>query len=323
MSTTTTSVQTIPVSGSSPGPAAPASSLSEPAVLNRERALLHEILRLVAERFEAETNVETERDSSGSTADSEYQKARRALIEKLKRLESEAHAADDNRRRAIIDAALQGEARAKADFAANSRKIATLFDSARDVAKNQFSEGKSDAASRYDSGLRKAAKEHAEKTKPIDDSARLADGYRTRLAVLAADYRKFKLDPEPREPARETYDRYSDPSDELFTRLARMETPLKLLEGLIIPKAMKGAREAWVFILVIVPLVGLAILLDLGEYGIGGALVAGVAIALLLRTWLVKLSQSQLESRYSPLMACPGRRRRADSTLSGAGRRPS
>jgi S-DNA-T family DNA segregation ATPase FtsK/SpoIIIE len=263
VSTTTTSVQTIPVPASGPG--ATASPLSEPAVLNRERALLHEILRLVAERSEAETKVETQRDSSGSTADSEYQKARRALIEKLKRLESEAHATDEKRRRAIIDAALQGEARAKADFAANSRKIATLFDSARDVAKNQFSEGKSDAASKYDSGQRKAAKEHAEKTKPIDDSARLADGYRTRLAVLAADYRKFKLDPEAPQPARETYDRYSDPSDELFTRLARMETPLKLVEGLIIPKSMKGAREAWVFIFVILPLLGLAFAFDSGE----------------------------------------------------------
>ena len=32
-----------------------------------------------------------------------------------------------------------------------------------------------------------------------------------------------------------------------------MEPPLKLLESLIIPKAMKGGREAWVFILVILP----------------------------------------------------------------------
>jgi hypothetical protein len=259
-------------------------------------------LRLVAERSAAETKVEAERSSNGSTAETEYHKARAGRIEKLKSLESEARAADEKRRRAIIDAALQGESKSKADFAAGSRKIATLFESARDVAKNEYTQAKNEAASRFESGQKKAAKEHAEKTKPIDDSARLADAYRKRLATLAADYRKFKLNPETPAPARESYDRFSDPGDELFKRLARMETPLRLLEGLIIPKAINGAREAWVYLFVMVPLVGLAYFLDLGEYGIGGAAVAGGALAIILRTSLVKLSQSQLESRYVPLV---------------------
>ena len=152
---------------------------------------------------------------------------------------------------------------------------------------------------------RKPPRSNAAQTKPIDDCAGMADAYRQRLAVLAADYRKFKLNPEAPAPTRESYDRYSDPSDELFTRLARMEPPLKLLESLIIPKAMKGGREAWVFILVILPLVGLGFALgseDTMVTMIGAAAVVGGVLAFLLRTWLVKLSQSQLESRYSPLM---------------------
>jgi hypothetical protein len=304
VSTTTTSLRTVGQADADSVASAGAivTPLSEPAVLARERAVLHEILRLVDERAQAEATLEAERKSTASTADAEYEKARKTLIEKLKRLESEAIANDERRRRSVVDAAIQGESKAKADFAAGSRKIATLFDSARDVAKNEYAQAKNDAASRFDSGQRKSAKDHAEKIKPIDDSAALANSYRERLAFLAADYRKFKLNPDPPEPARESYDRFSDPSDELFTRLHRMETPLRLLEGLIIPKSMKGGREAWVFIFVILPLVGLAFLLDLGEYGIGGALVAGAAIALLLRMWLVNLSKSQLESRYMPLM---------------------
>ena len=153
-------------------------------------------------------------------------------------------------------------------------------------------------------GLKKAAKEHADLIRPIDDSARLADNYRQRLAFLAVENRKFGLNPEAHAPSRESYDRYNDLSDELFTRLARMDPPLKLLEGLIIPKAMKGAREAWVFILVILPLVALAFALGLDEngVGIGAAAIGGAALAFALRTWLVKLSKSQLESRYLPLM---------------------
>ena len=87
-----------------------------------------------------------ERTSSAATADSEYQKTRRALIEKLQSLESEANAADEKRRRAVVDAALDGERKAKAEFAAASRKLATMFDGARDVAKNEYNQAKNDAA---------------------------------------------------------------------------------------------------------------------------------------------------------------------------------
>ena len=104
------------------------------------------------------------------------------MIEKLANLETEANGADEKRRRAIVDAALDGERKAKAEFAAASRKLATLFDAARDTAKNEYNQAKTDAAASFDSGQRKAAKEHADKTKPIDDSARMADGYRERLA---------------------------------------------------------------------------------------------------------------------------------------------
>ena len=278
---------------------------SEPAILQRARAVLLEVRRLVADRALAEAKVEGDRTSRAAAADSEYEKTRRALIEKLQNLENEAIAADQKRRRGVVDAALDGERKAKQEFAAASRKLATLFDAARDTVKSEYNEAKNAANASFDSSQRKAAKEHAEKTRPIDDSARMANAYRERLAFLAADYRKFKLNPEAPAPTRESYDRYTDPSDELFTRLARMEPPLKLLEGLIIPKAMKGGREAWVFVLVILPLVGLGFALGSEDNMItmiGVTAVVGAVLAFLLRTWLFKLSQSQLVSRYTPLM---------------------
>jgi len=81
-----------------------------------------------------------------------------------------------------------------------------------------------------------------------------------------------------------------------------METPLKLLQGLIIPKSMNRAREAWVFLLLILPPVGLAIAYEAGEVGIIVAAVLGLTLAVLLRTSLVKLSKSQLERYYNPLV---------------------
>ncbi len=90
--------------------------------------------------------------------------------------------------------------------------------------------------------------------------------------------------------------------NELFNRLARMETPLKLLEALIIPKSMKGRREAWIYIVVIGLIVGVAAMAGGGAAGIGGGVAAGAALAVLLRIWLVKLSKNQLERLYLPLM---------------------
>ena len=298
------SASTILRTDSGPGPGGTGTLLSpnEPELIRRERSALGEILRLVAERADAEAKVEAERASSGTTADTEYTKARKALVEKFQRLETEAHADDEKRRRSIIDAALKGEATSKSEFAAGSRKIATLFDSHRDTTKVEYNRAKNEAVGAFDSGQKKAAREHAEKSKPIDDSAAMADAFRERLAFLAAENKKFKLSTEIPGPTRESYDKFADPGDELFTRLARMETPLKLLEGLIIPKSMKGGREAWVFIALILPLVGIAIAYEGGEIGIGAAAVAGLTLAVLLRTWLVKLSKSQLERYYTPLV---------------------
>ncbi len=134
---------------------------TEPEVLSRERAVLRQIQSLVAERGELEAKAHGTRTSGDQTADSEYAKARQGLAEKLEKLEREARAADEKRRRSIIDAAIAGESKAKADFAAGSRKIATMFDSAREVAKSEYAAGKTEAATIHDSAQKKAAKQNA------------------------------------------------------------------------------------------------------------------------------------------------------------------
>ena len=211
---------------------------------------LRQIQSLVAERAVVEAKVQGERSFERPRRPiPNIATARAALAEKLEKLDREARAADEKQRRSIIDAAMQGEASAKAEFAAASRKIATMFDAARDTVKTDYGTGKAEAAQAHDSAQKKAARQNAEKSKPIEDSAHLADSIRERLAFLAAEYRKFGLDPDPPAAVSESYEKFDDPGDELFTRLARMDQPLRLLEGLIIPKSMKGGREAWVFIL--------------------------------------------------------------------------
>jgi DNA segregation ATPase FtsK/SpoIIIE, S-DNA-T family len=294
----TTPLETISVPDTGLSP----SSVPPPELLARERQALRELLRLVAERAAAEAEVEGVHTSGDTTADAEYQRAKQNLQEKVERLEREGRTTDEQRRRSIVEAGMKGEAEAKNEFATSSRRIATDFDRARESARNETSRAKSEIAASFDNGQLKAAQEHSAATKPILDLVGMADELRERLAAVAADYAKLGLNAEPPIASEENYSKFEDPVDELFNRLARMEAPLKLLEGLIIPKSMKGGREAWVFVVVIGLIIGIAAMAGGGAAGIGGGLAAGAAIAFLLRIWLVKLSKGQLERLYLPLM---------------------
>ena len=197
---------------------------------------------------------------------------------------------------------MSGEADAKQEFASASRKIAMEFDKLRQQARDDLGRARSEAAASYDTAQLKAAREHSVAMKPILDLVALADSHRERLEALAAAQVKLKLNPEPPAPTEEDLTKYQDPVDELFTRLSRMEPPLKLLEGLFIPKLMIGNREVWVHLVVVGAIVGIAAMGGGGPTGIGGGVAAGAALTLLLRIWLIKLSKGQLERLYLPLM---------------------
>lgn len=273
----------------------------EPTMLERQRRAVKAILDLIAERSARESEIWERRSARDAIADADYKRTRSAQVEELKRLELEEKARDEKRRRGVIDAAIKGEAAAKAEFGAASRAIATHFDSLRDTAKADHNTAKSKAAASHDSAQKQAARERAEKLKPLDEDAGHADAIRQRLAAIAHDYQKFKLNPEPPPPAPESYDRLAQPGDELFTRISRMETPLRLLERLIIPKSLKGRREAWIYILLAVPLAATAYYFGGDMIGAGTGLIAGGTLGYLARTWLARLSKAQLERFYTPL----------------------
>ena len=104
----------------------------------RQRAALRELLRLVADRAAAEDEVNQSRVANDAKVDTEYAKTRQGLVEKYQSLDREARSDDEQRRRMIIDDAMVGESKAKADFAAASRRIASEFDTLRETAKNEY-----------------------------------------------------------------------------------------------------------------------------------------------------------------------------------------
>jgi hypothetical protein len=276
--------------------------VGEPELIARERAALRELLELVAQRAAAEAEAKGTRQTNDSKVEAEFARTRQGQVEKYVTIDREARDGDARRRRKIVDQAMAGEAGAKAEFAALSRQIATDFDVLRDTSRSDHNRARNDAATQLESGSRKAAAEYKQALKPVHEAGQIADAFGERLAVLARDYAKFKLNPDPPAPTRETYTKFEKPGEEVFDRLAKMEPPLKILEGLIIPKLLKGAREAWVFIVPVVVCVSLALALSLELPGIAGLSVAGLALGGLLRTWLAQLARAQLVRLYNPLV---------------------
>jgi S-DNA-T family DNA segregation ATPase FtsK/SpoIIIE len=281
---------------------APVPSPAEPELIQREREVLHAILTLVAERAEAETEVEGHRASNDAAADLEYQRKRRELDEKVEGRKRRYRQEDEERRRAIVEAAMTGAAEAKAEFAKASRKIAAEFDSLRSRAKNNQARAQADAEAVYVASKKEAEARFLKAKAPIDDASQIIASMSDRLAILFDAYKKFGLAEPPPTPIPESY-KFDDPTAVLFDRLTKIEPNLKLLEGLIIPRAMKGYRFLWLF-----PVIFLALVVFLVwglEYdvlmGLGVAVAGAVVFGLLLRHGLYRLSQKQVSERYYPL----------------------
>ena len=126
----------------------------------------------MVDRAAAEDDANQSRVSNDAKVDTGYAKTRLGLVEKYQSLDREARSDDEQRRRMIIDDAMVGESKAKADFAASSRQIASEFDSLRESVKNEYNRARGDAASQLDAGNRKAATEQTQALQPLSTPSR-------------------------------------------------------------------------------------------------------------------------------------------------------
>jgi len=286
-----------------PGPAAtpaPTPSPAEPALIARGRQALRDVLRLVAERADAEAKVEAARSAAAASADRDQGEKRRALDEKYRSLVENARTTDEARRRTIVDAATQGEATAKAEFAKASRRLAAEFDAAREQARTGHQKARSRATADFEKGEKEAATLFVGARKAPDEVARIVASMRARLAAILADYRHFGLTEAPAVPARGAY-KPDDPLDKAFDRLGKQEPELDLLEGLLIPKSMKGRRFLWPFALLFLAAVLPMIALQGPEVGVPVAAAVAIGGGFFLKSRLYALSKSQVGKLYYPI----------------------
>jgi len=273
-----------------------------PGPIDLERLALREVIGRAAERAASEAEVERTRAARDGSADRESRERRKALDDRFEGNRAAELAEDAARRRSITDASIAGENAAKDEFARASRKLASEFDAAREQARGDHAKTRARALADFDSAEKHAARAHAEARKPIDDAARLVEGRRERLAALYEDYRHFGLPEAPTNPSvTRGQHKVEDPLGKAFDRLQKLEPNLALLEGLAIPKAMKGQGYLWIFPVLAVLLFPPAL------YLFGPAVGLPVAFALValggygLKLQLVKLSRLQVAKLYYPL----------------------
>jgi DNA segregation ATPase FtsK/SpoIIIE, S-DNA-T family len=283
--------------------AGPAAEQAKPSILDRQRAILRDLARLVAERAAAEAEITRVWPEKAAEADREFHERRKALEARFEGNKAAALHEDSTRRRSITDASIAGDASAKDEFAKASRKLASDFDAVRESARSEYTRSKSRVAVEYDSGEKAAAARYSTARKPIDDAFRLIESRKARLGDLFEDYRHFGLPEAPTAPTTSRGSRKTeDPLEKVFDRLQKLEPNLAMLEGLIIPKAMKGKRFLWIFVILLLvlifpslyilgPVSGLAV--AFGVAGVGGYL---------LKLQLYKLSRTQVGKFYYPLM---------------------
>ncbi|WP_406693831.1 FtsK/SpoIIIE domain-containing protein [Singulisphaera sp. Ch08] len=283
-----------------PVPAQTAAPRSEPAIIERERWCLQELLRLISERAAAEVAVTTRRDSTHAAADQGYQASKVDQTDRYTTRTVEDRKADEERRRTIAGAAITGESEAKSEFAKSSRKIAADYEGSRERAKQVAQRGKAEAAAAYELAEREALAKYTESIRPIDKAMKLVESMRERLAVVFEAYRKFGLADPPTTSSRQRFD-FEDPTGPLFDRLARAEPDLALLEALYLPRMLKGNRYLWfvfvLFLILIVP----AVKLSDPAVGVGVAVVGSAVLGYLLRGRIHAVAWQQVSHLYYPV----------------------
>jgi hypothetical protein len=118
-------------------------------LITRTRHALRELLRLVDERSKSEQIVTRDKTTGEQAIEFESSRARQEISTKRAALESNLKNADEQRRRAIIDEALQGEAEAKSEFGKSSRRIAADFDALKQRAVLQQQKDNAEAKSAF------------------------------------------------------------------------------------------------------------------------------------------------------------------------------
>lgn len=280
--------------------ATPAVETSKPNLILNQRGALRALIELAARREQVETQIVRKRATRDADADREYRSQAKAIADRHLAKTEQSRRADEDRRKAIAEAAVKGEAAAKDEFARAGKRIAAGFDQLRDNAKTDDQQARWEAATVFEVGEKQSGANFAAETDRIARAGTILGELRARLDLLMHEFRKFGLDDVPAATA-SLPAKLDDPIGNLFDRLIQTEPDLIFFEQLAIPRSMKGRGDVGIFLLIFGVLVfPLGLTLGWTTGLIVDAVVTLVA-GLGLRSWLYSVATRQVTRSYGPL----------------------
>lgn len=220
----------------------------ESSLLARQRAILHELARLVAERAQAEPQVERQFKADKEAAEFEFETTFQAMVVRFA-TDKEAAESEFRDARAQITSRFEADSRAaEKDVTAARARIVEEYETAKQQAKSEFQETGWTIAAIFE-GIKNGAE------KQIKEAKLRAARARQRIDAIQEETTEFlracgqsgvaamqiSSGAEPAE---------HDPFTGVEQRLSTADGQLQKLKSLAIPKYFRGERLLWVFLAV-------------------------------------------------------------------------
>jgi S-DNA-T family DNA segregation ATPase FtsK/SpoIIIE len=282
-------------------------TVRESALIERQRAVLHDLARLVVERAQAEPQIELQSETVRQTAEEDFEVAFQGAVVRFATEKETAEREYQESCRAITTRCEAASTAAEKEFATARRQTTDEYEAAKQEAKNQFQEARWTIAALYE-GVKNGTERQMKEAK-----IRTAEG-RRRMEALHEEATAFvracgqanllaQQEPAPVEM------KASDPFKRLDQCLATAEVQLHQLKSLHVPRYFRGERLLVIFFV-------LGVLCALLSGFIGGQMWGGAAwvyalcastVGILvlgggLSLWLRSVAGRQVSRHYQPFI---------------------
>jgi hypothetical protein len=272
--------------------------MTEPLLIQRQRTLLHDLVRLVAERSDTEPEIERSFKARTEAAEREFQEARQAVVAR-QAADKEAAERDYNATRARLSTQFETDRRnTQQEISATRRNVSREYSADKQAAKSEYQEARWTLNAVFEADKNRAEAEHREAQERVADHRRKMQALLLEANRLVQDWRGDDeddlLSPRPEQaPAdrpRTVPDCIAVASDELAG-----------LKDEILPRFRKRRRLLWLSVLLWLVLIPpLAVLVEL--YLVAAAsFLAALVIGFAGKTWLHSATRGQVLQTFRPL----------------------
>lgn len=273
----------------------------EPALIQRQRDLLHELIQLAADRAQAETDAAAGFLARNEAAEKRYQEDRQRLLEQFQRETEETDSRFRETRETIAKRFETDLATAEKEYSDNSRGISTTYFADRESAKVEHGEATWETASMLEACKTKADDAVRQSKVDVEAYQQKIDAISEQTEIICTPWLG------ERQALPEGPGRFSGPYQKLSSRLSeRIKTAnrylaemrelpvLKYLQGKVVYSAV-GA----LCVLAIVP--AAVVSSDNRAYALAGGMVVAAVLGLVTYAWLTQVAKRQLIRLEVPL----------------------